>query len=124
VIEPRNLYNRGHWINQQFFFWGKPTLSCQWKAAVLGTIGRVSRTPPGSKSGACIQRDSLGTWESHLFPCEQPGNGVPGDQAGQALVQASLSASELEERTRTEGTNKVSVGERRVKVTEMGKWQS
>jgi hypothetical protein len=39
-------------------------------------------------------------------------------------VQEFLSAGELEERTRTKGTSKVSVGERRVKATEKGKWQS
>jgi hypothetical protein len=31
---------------------GKPTVSSDRKAAVLRTIGRVHRTPPGSESGA------------------------------------------------------------------------
>lgn len=30
-----------------------------------------------------------------MFPCEQPGKGVPGDQAGQALAQEFLSGDEL-----------------------------
>ncbi len=47
-----------------------------------------------------------------MSPCKTPGKGVPGDQAGQALAQKFLSVDELEERTRTEGTNKVSVTER------------
>ena len=33
---------------------GKPTVSSGRKAAVLGARRRVPRTPPGSKSGACI----------------------------------------------------------------------
>ncbi len=31
-----------------------------------------------------------------MFPCKTPGKGVPGDQAGQALVQGFLSANEPE----------------------------
>ncbi len=47
-----------------------------------------------------------------MSPCKTPGKGVPGDQAGQALGQRFLSVDELEERTRTKGTSKVSVAER------------
>jgi hypothetical protein len=54
---------------------GKPTVSRHRKAAVLGALGRVQRTPPGSESGACIQRGNSGTWESHLSPCSRPGSG-------------------------------------------------
>src|SRR5262245_28175931 len=54
---------------------GKPTVSSGRKAAVLKAQGRAVRTPPGSKSGACIQRGSSGTWESHLSPCQTPGLG-------------------------------------------------
>ena len=57
VIEPRNGYSRG-----------KPTVCKRWKAAVLGAQWRVRRTPPGSESGACLQRGNSGTWESHLSP--------------------------------------------------------
>jgi hypothetical protein len=35
------------------------------KAAVPAASWRVGGTPPGSKSGACIQRGHSGTWESH-----------------------------------------------------------
>src|SRR5207244_8471139 len=54
---------------------GTPTVSSGRKAAVLGAGGRVRRTPPGSKSGACIHRGSSGTWESQLSPCHTPGMG-------------------------------------------------
>jgi hypothetical protein len=54
---------------------GTPTVSSGRKAAVLGAGGRVRRTPPGSKSGACMHRGSSGTWESHVSPCQTPGVG-------------------------------------------------
>jgi hypothetical protein len=54
---------------------GTPTVSSGRKAAVLGAVGRVRRTPPGSESGACIQRGRAGTWESPLAPCHMPGMG-------------------------------------------------
>jgi len=47
------------------------------KAAVLGTPRRVSRTPPGSESGACFHRGDSGTWESQWSPWEISGIGVP-----------------------------------------------
>src|SRR5439155_10441014 len=52
-----------------------PTVSSERKAGGRNTRGRVLRTPPGSKGGACIQRGSSGTWESHLSPCHTPGLG-------------------------------------------------
>src|SRR5215468_10609241 len=55
---------------------GKPTVFTSRKAAVLKTRGRVFRTPPGSKSGACLHRGNSGTWESHLSPCHIPGVGT------------------------------------------------
>jgi hypothetical protein len=64
VMEPRNGYSRG-----------KPTVCTHWKAAVLDAIGRGCRTPPGSKSGACLQRGNSGTWENYLSPCTTPGVG-------------------------------------------------
>jgi hypothetical protein len=54
---------------------GKPTVSSGRKAAVLGAPGRVRRTPPGSKSGACRHRGGSGTWESPLSPCHITGMG-------------------------------------------------
>ena len=46
----------------------KLTLLNGWKAVVLVTIWQVTGTPPWSKSGACIQRDNLGTREGYLSP--------------------------------------------------------
>jgi hypothetical protein len=63
-------------------------------------------------------------WELERTKCflvSHPEKGVPGDQAGQASVQEFLSANELEERTRTKGTSKVSVTERNEGI-EMDKW--
>src|SRR5205823_9543366 len=54
---------------------GKPTVCKRRKAAVLDALWRVSRTPPGSESGAWVHRGSSGTWESHLSPCAMPGRG-------------------------------------------------
>ncbi len=54
---------------------GKPTVCKRRKAAVLGALWRVRRTPPGSESGAWVQRGNSGTWESHLSPCFIPGMG-------------------------------------------------
>ena len=54
---------------------GTPTVSSGRKAAVLGATWQAPRTPPGSQSGACMQRGSLGTWESHRSPCIYPGEG-------------------------------------------------
>ena len=57
VMEPRHGESRG-----------KPTVSSGWTAAVLGALWRVRRTPPGSESGAWLQRGNSGTWESPLSP--------------------------------------------------------
>ena len=46
------------------------------KAAVLDTIRRVSRTPPGSESGACAHGGNAGTWESQRSPCRRSEDGV------------------------------------------------
>jgi len=75
VMEPRNLYDRGHQDNPQDVQRGKPTVSCHRKAAVPETLWRADGTPPGSESGACISRGNSGTWESHLSPCATPGMG-------------------------------------------------
>lgn len=60
---------------------GTPTGSRHRKAAVLGALWRGRRTPPGSKSGACRQRGSSGTWQSHRSPCHRPGLGDRGTQS-------------------------------------------
>jgi len=75
VMEPRNLYDRGHQDNPQDVPRGKPTVSCHRKAAVPETLWRADGTPPGSESGACISRGHSGTWESHLSPWATPGMG-------------------------------------------------
>src|SRR5262250_1560038 len=54
---------------------GTPTVSTGRKAAVLGALWRVRRTPPGSESGAWLHRGNSGTWESHVSPCHVPGVG-------------------------------------------------
>jgi hypothetical protein len=59
---------------------GKPTVCKRRKAAVLGTVWQVPRTPPGSESGACLHRGNSGTWESHPSPCTSAGKGGPADQ--------------------------------------------
>jgi hypothetical protein len=59
---------------------GKPTVSSGRKAAVLGARRPARGTPPGSKSGACMQRGSSGTWERHVSPCHTPGVGDRGTQ--------------------------------------------
>src|SRR5712691_11436809 len=64
VMEPRNGYSGG-----------KPTVCTHWKAVVLSALWQGCRTPPGSESGACLQRGNSGTWESHLSPCAIPGVG-------------------------------------------------
>jgi hypothetical protein len=51
---------------------GKPTLLMARKAAVLTERRRSGRTPPGSESRACIQRDNSGTWEGRMSPCCDP----------------------------------------------------
>ena len=80
MIEPRNGYSRGQEDIPHGVPRGKPTVCKRWKAAVLDAFWRVSRTPPGSESGACVHRGSSGTWESHLSPCTSAGKGGPADQ--------------------------------------------
>src|SRR6266446_2064356 len=53
----------------------KPTVCQRRKAAVLGAVGPVRRTPPGYESGDCLHRGSAGTWEHPLSPCTTPGLG-------------------------------------------------
>jgi len=43
------------------------------KAEVLEAQWRAERTPPGSTSGACAQRGSLGTCENRHFLAEETG---------------------------------------------------
>jgi len=58
---------------------GTPTVSTGRKAAVLDATWRAPRTPPGSESGACLQRGSAGTGASHLSPGTGGRSGEPAD---------------------------------------------
>jgi hypothetical protein len=53
----------------------KPTVCRRRKATILGAPWPVPRIPPGSESGAWLQRGSSGPWEHHLSPCTTPGGG-------------------------------------------------
>jgi len=76
VIEPRNRYSGGQEDNpSRRIGGGKPTVSSDRKAAVLSAVWRGFRTPPGSESGACIDRGNSGTWESHPSPGDITGQG-------------------------------------------------
>jgi hypothetical protein len=70
-MKPRNWSSRGPQGDPSAGSRGKPTACMRRKAAVLDTRGRVLRTPPGSKSGAGVQRGHSGTWESHGSPCRR-----------------------------------------------------
>ena len=99
---------------------GKPTVCKRRQAAVLVAQGRVSRTPPGSESGACLQRGNAGTWESHLSPCPIPGKGdrvttSPGVTGGFHLATSPCG------RPRTMEASKVSGNERQGKDPETGR---
>ena len=108
-------------ISLQAVWRGKPTVCTHRKAAVLDAVWRVSRTPPGSESGACLQRGNSGTWESHLPPCFIPGMGdrvtkSPGVAWGLAPGHEPCGDTTNE---RTAG--KVSGNERHVKDPETGR---
>ena len=75
----------------------------------------------GRRAGHEFKRVAWELGRTNCFLVNHPEKGVPGDQAGQALAQEFLSANELEERTRTKGTNKVSVTERNEGI-EKNKW--
>ena len=77
VMEPRNMYSCGPQDNPHGVAREKPTVCSGRKAAVLDAPRRVSRTPPGSESGACFQKGDSGTWESQWSPWGISGVGVP-----------------------------------------------
>ena len=71
-------------------------------------VWRVSRTPPGSESGACLQRGNSGTWESLLSPCFRPGMGDrvtkgPGVTWGFLLVTSPSGTSRTLEASKVSG---------------------
>ena len=73
----------------------------QRKAVVLDTRGRVLRTPPGSKSGACMQRGHSGTWERHLSPYVYCRTGGPGDLKALAWLGGFAQTTSLSGTPRT-----------------------
>ncbi len=77
VMEPRNMSSRGPQDHPHGVAREKPTGCRGRKAAVLDAPRRVSRTPPGSESGACLQKGDSGTWESPWSPWGISGVGVP-----------------------------------------------
>jgi hypothetical protein len=95
VMEPRNMESRGPQENPHVGEREKPTACSGRKAAVLDAPRRVSRTPPGSESGACFHRGDAGTWESQGSPWVIAGVGVPTDE-----VQAPGVARRRPPRTR------------------------
>jgi hypothetical protein len=97
-----------------------PTVSSGRQAAVLKASGRAVRTPPGSKSRACLHRGNSGTWESHVSPCQPPGLGdrVP---KGPGVVWGLRPAHEpVRDTTNTTEAGKGSGSERRAKRLERG----
>ena len=100
---------------------GKPTVSSGRKAAVLKAQGRAVRTPPGSKSGACIHRGSSGTWESHLSPCQPPGLGDRVTKGPGVVWGLRPDHEPVKDTTNTTEAGQVSGSERRAKRPEMGR---
>jgi hypothetical protein len=74
-MESRGPQDHPHGVERE-----KPTACSGRKAAVLEAPRRVPRTPPGSESGACLQRGDAGTWESQGSPWGISGVGVPTDE--------------------------------------------
>ena len=121
MMEPRNLYDRGHQDNPQDVQRGKPTVSWHRKAAVLGALWQVRRTPPGSESGAYLHRGNSGTWESHRSPCLQTRTGGPGDQRPWRGRRASTRPRAQQGQHERAEARKVSGSERRAKRPETGR---
>ena len=121
VIEPRNEYSRGQKDIPQGSRGGKPTVSSGRKAAVLGALWRVRRTPPGSESGACLHRGNSGTWESHLSPCHRPGSGDRVTTGPGVLLGASTRPRARKGHHKRTEARKVSGSERQAKRPETGR---
>ena len=78
---------------------GKPTHCDQRKATALNAIRQANRAPPGSKNGACIQRDNPGTWERLLFPCRKSEDGVLTLNKSPGAVVGKLQPTQRAEKT-------------------------
>ena len=103
---------------------GEPTVSSDRKAAVLGAVWRVRRTPPGSESGACLQRGNLGTWESHLSPWFIPGMGDRVTTSPGVTWGFRPGHEPYGDTTNTRKQARHRGGERQAKPPETGRWQS
>ena len=79
VMEPRTRESRGPQDQPHVGARDTPTACRGRQAAVLEAPRRVSRTPPGSASGACGPRGDAGTWESPGSPGGIAGVGGPTD---------------------------------------------
>jgi len=88
------------------------------EGTVLETPWRVERTPPGSASGACTHRGSLGTRENRHLLAEDTGTGEPVYK--KARRRRVISSSRKATRTKV-GERKVSGIERNAKRTETEK---
>jgi hypothetical protein len=76
-MEPRKMESWGLQDHPHGVARAKPTVGRGRPAAVLGTPRRVSRTPPGSASGACLHRGESGPGESPWSPWGIAGVGGP-----------------------------------------------
>src|SRR5215813_2137859 len=100
---------------------GTPTVWTHRKAAVLGSLGQVRRTPPGSESGAYLHRGNSGTWECHRSPCLQTRTGGPGDHRPWRGRRASTRLRAQQGQHERAEASKVSGSERRAKRPETGR---
>src|SRR5713226_2687037 len=98
-----------------------PTVSSGRKAAVLGAIWRVPRTPPGSESRACIPRGDVGTWENHLSPCDMPGEGDRATKGPGVAWGLPPGCEPMGDTTNVTEARKVSGSERRAQRPETGR---
>jgi hypothetical protein len=119
-MEPRKEYRRGQEESPQEVWRGTPTVSRGRKAAVLGATWQAFRTPPGSQSGAGMQRGSLGTWESHRSPCVYPGEGDRATKGPGVTGRLSPGHEPAGDTTNATEAGKVSGSERQAKRPEMG----
>jgi len=76
-MAPRNRESRGPQDHPHVVEREKPPACSGRQAAVLAAPRRVSRTPPGAESGACLHRGDSGTGESPWSPGVISGVGVP-----------------------------------------------
>ncbi len=69
-MEPRNRYRCGSIISSAS---GRESRRCEasGRQQSRDRHGEICATPPGSVSGACIQRGGSGTGEAHKSPCRK-----------------------------------------------------